>query len=267
MLLGYTKPYTMDFHPKLIIFDLDGTLAESKERMTAEMGELLGELLSKVPVAVISGASFAQFENQFFPAIPDNAHIERLFIFPTNAARCFVFKNHSWHPQYDHAFTPHEKERIMAALTEAMAKTGFTEPPTPVWGERIEDREAEITFSALGQQAPIDEKRKWDPDRSKRRPLYDELVRLLPDFSVGLNATTSIDITRKGINKAFGVHELVRISGIQIPQMLYVGDALEEGGNDSVVKETGIRTHEVFGPEETAGLMRKIIGDGMHKTV
>jgi len=128
-----------------------------------------------------------------------------------------------------------------------------------VWGERIEDRGAEIVFSGLGQEAPPEEKRKWDPTREKRKPLYDVLVKKLPEFAIGLNAMTSIDITRKGITKAYGVRRLAELTGITVAEMLYVGDALDEGGNDAVVKETGVQTHAVFGPEETAELINTLL--------
>jgi phosphomannomutase len=249
----------MTFKPKLVAFDLDGTLAESKQRMTQEMGELLAALLNKMPVAIMSGASFKQFETQFLPAVPDDAKLERLYLFPTNAAQCYGYETGVWRTRYDESFTLEEKKRIMQALEEAMAETGFDKPTEKIWGERIEDRGAQITFSALGQQAPVEEKRKYDPDRTKRQPLYDALKKRLPDFSLGLNATTSIDITRQGINKAHGIKRLVEFSGISVSEILYVGDALETGGNDAVVLGSGVQTRQVFGPEETATLIKELL--------
>jgi hypothetical protein len=247
--------------PKLIAFDLDGTLAESKQHLHPEMGELITELLSKMPVAIMSGASFAQFEKQFLPALGVTPHIDRLYIFPTNAAQCFTHKGGAWRAIYDHSFSIFEKARILQALKESLEETGLGNPPerNPDWGEQIEDRGAQITFSALGQKAPIEVKREWDPSRERRKPLYDALVRRLPDFSIGLNANTSVDITQKGVNKAYGIRQLLELAEISISEILYIGDALEEGGNDAVVKETGVHTIEVFGPEETASIIRNII--------
>ncbi len=249
----------MNFKPKLMAFDLDGTLAESKRPVSAEMGALLAQLLEKMPVAVLSGASLAQFQTQLLPAFPDSAKFERLYLFPTNAAECFRYKGDTWCLEYDKSLNAFEKARIMQALKESMEETGFAQPPAQVWGERIEDRDGQITFSALGQKAPIEEKQKWDPTQEKRKPLYEALLKRLPDFSVALNATTSIDITKKGVNKAYGIRQLVEITGISVFEMLYVGDALDEGGNDSVVVSTGVRTHEVFGPEETSALIKNVI--------
>lgn len=245
--------------PKLIAFDLDGTLAESKQRLPAEMGELITELLSKMPVAIMSGASFAQFEKQFLPALGVTPHIDRLYIFPTNAAQCFTHKGGAWRSIYDRSFNTFERARIMQAVKEALEETGFAQAPNPVWGERVEDRGAQISFSGLGQEAPLDAKRAWDPSGEKRKTIREAFARRLPDFTVVASGSTTIDITQKGINKAYGIRQLLELAEISIPEILYVGDALEDGGNDAVVKETGVHTIEVFGPEETAGIIRNLL--------
>lgn len=251
----------MKDRPKLVAFDLDGTLAESKQRLSLDMGEALAKLTSHMFVAIMSGASFEQFEKQFLPVLPESAHLEKLFIFPTNAAQCYVYKGGAWRSVYDHSFNIFEKGRITQALKESLEETGLSHIPQykPEWGQQVEDRGGQITFSALGQKAPVEVKSTWDPTREKRKPLYEALLRRLPDFSIGLNATTSIDITPKGINKAYGIRKLIEMTEVSIGEMLYVGDALEEGGNDSVVKQTGIHAVDVFGPEETATVIAKVL--------
>ena len=246
-------------HPKLVAFDLDGTLAESKQPLSPEMGNLLAQLLGKMPVAVMSGAGMPQFQKQFLSALPDNAPLQNLYLFPDNAAQCFVHKAGSWHPQYDYAFTPEEREHILAGLAEALKDAGLAEEPAHVWGKRIEDRGAEIVFSGLGQEAPLEEKQKWDPSGEKRNALRVALEGRLPEFSEATGGSTSVDITRKGIDKAYGIKRLSEITGIPASQMLYVGDALEEGGNDAVVVKTGVLAHPVFSPQETGKLIEFLL--------
>jgi len=250
----------MHFKPKLMAFDLDGTLAESKQRLSADIGELLAHLTHKMPVAVMSGASFKQFESQFLPALPDDANLKNLYLFPTSAAQCYTRQGSAWVPKYDHSFTPVEREVILQALAQCMEETHFSKEPPQLWGERIEDRGAQISFSALGQKAPVEEKEKWKAAHdNERKELYHALVKKLPGLSIRMGGLTSIDITRQGINKAYGIRKLVELTGISVPEMLYVGDALQEGGNDAVVIETGVKTHEVFGPKETAALIEEIL--------
>lgn len=245
--------------PQLVAFDLDGTLAESKQRVSAQMGEALATLLRKMPVAVMSGAGWPQFEKQFFPALSTETDFDNLYIFPDNAAQCFVHRGGAWKPQYDQAFSVAEREHILKELAEALKETGLYETPVRVWGERIEDRGAEIVFSGLGQEAPLEAKLAWDPTGEKRSKLQQALAARLPEFSEATGGSTSVDITRKGVTKAYGIKRLSELTGIAIAEMLYVGDALDEGGNDAVVKATGVRTHAVFGPEETLGFIEALL--------
>jgi hydroxymethylpyrimidine pyrophosphatase-like HAD family hydrolase len=123
----------------------------------------------------------------------------------------------------------------------------------------IEDRESQITFSALGQRAPLDAKKNWDPDFSKRKKIKALLDPVLPDFSVRLGGSTSIDVTLPGIDKAYGIRKLRDISGIPIREMLYVGDALFPGGNDAPARETGVVCIQVRDPDETKRVIETVI--------
>ena len=245
--------------PQAIIFDLDGTLAESKQPLTLEMGTLLVRLILKMPVAIMSGGSYEQFQKQFLLNMPHDTDYRNLYLFPTSAAQCYTWKDGNWQFLYNDPFTPEEKSRVLQALAEALHETGLDRSPPQLWSEQTEDRGTQITWSALGQQAPIEEKQKWDPDRKKRTPLQAALLRRLPDFSVRINATNSVDITRKGMTKAYGVRRLSEIIDLPISGMLYVGDALFPGGNDEIVKETGIETQQVDGPVETAKVIEKFL--------
>ena len=246
-------------NPKAVAFDLDGTLAESKSSMTPEMGALLTRLCEKMPVAIMSGAGLSQFQKQLLSGLPAHAPLHHLFLFPTNAAQCYVHEHDEWRAVYNLPFTSEESAKIMAALDGALKATGMDVPPEKCWGERIENRGAQITFSGLGQQAPNEEKKKWDPDRFKRAPVREMLLRELPECSISVAASTSIDITHKGINKAYGVERFSEMTGITIPDMLYIGDSLFPGGNDAIVIPTGIPTQAVTNPEETAGVIEGLL--------
>lgn len=242
-----------------VAFDLDSTLAESKSPVTESMGEKLALLLARMPVAVMSGGSWEQFKKQLLPALPKEARIDRLYLFPVSGGMCFKYDGKVFRALYDHSLLPKEKKAIMNALLSSMEETGFAKPEGKVWGERIEDRGAQISFSGLGQEAPPEEKKIWDPDKKKRTPLYKALAEKLPrGFIARMNATTTIDITRAEVSKAFAVREFSRLSRTPISHMLYVGDALFAGGNDEIVKQTGIKTHQVLSPRDTATLIESI---------
>lgn len=246
-------------HARAIIFDLDGTLAESKSPLRPEMGALLARLLAEMPVAIMSGGAYKQFEKQLLGGIPSGANFANLYLFPTSSAQCYAWRGGAWSTLYDNPFTPEERARVLMALDESLRETGLDRSPEQVWGEQTEDRGAQITWSALGQEAPIEAKRTWDPDRAKRAPLQAALLRRLPGFSVRVNAANSVDITREGMTKAYGVKKFSELLSMPIADMLYVGDALFPGGNDEIVKETGIATRQVAGPAETAEIIEEVL--------
>src|SRR3546814_1221644 len=106
-----------------------------------------------------------------------------------------------------------------------------------IWGERIEDRGSQITFSGLGQAAPLKEKEAWDPDRKKRTALQATLRATLPDLSINLGGTTSIDVTRAGVDKGYGLKRLSAESGVPLDGMLFIGDAIFPGRSEEHTSE------------------------------
>jgi len=242
---------------KLIVFDLDGTLAESKSAIDLEMSGLLGRLLAVVRVAVISGGAFPQFEQQLVGNLPTDGDLTQLSLLPTCGTRFYSYESGAWNLLYAEDFSAEQKQKIIAALNEAVDKSGFKAGKT--WGEAIEDRASQITYSALGQQAPLDAKKSWDPDFFKRKKIKGILDPLLPDFAVNLGGSTSIDITKPGIDKAYGIRKLESILNIPIAEMLYIGDALFPGGNDYPARSTGADCIQVRDPNETKRVIEAII--------
>lgn len=241
---------------KLIVFDLDGTLTESKAALDTEMSALLRDLLGVVKVAVISGGSWAQFEKQVLANLASNESLINLSLLPTCGTKFFKYVR-DWEEIYSEDFTADEKEKIIRSLKNAFTAAGFK--IDKVWGEVIEDRGSQITFSALGQQAPLEEKKKWDPDFAKRKKMKTFLNTLIPEFFVRLGGTTSIDVTKHGIDKAYGIKKLRDTLGIAIDEMIFIGDALFPGGNDYPAKEAGALSIQVKDPHETKRVIEAII--------
>ena len=231
----------------LVVFDLDGTLAESKAAIDDEMSRLLGALTRVVRVAIISAARCRSFERSSSPRhLPSDADLSKLSLLPTCGTRFYEYAG-GWHERYAETLSASQKEKIVAALAAAVTASGFGAKQT--WGEPIEDRETQITYSALGQHAPLDAKKTWDPDLKKRETIKALLDSALPEFSVRMGGSTSIDITLPGIDKAYGIRKLRDILGIPIAAMIYVGDALSPGGQRRSGPRHGRRMHPSARPE------------------
>jgi hypothetical protein len=176
---------------------------------------------------------------------------------PTCGTRYYIWASGAWHRCYAEDLSEDEKRRIVNVLAEGAKHLGFWEQNP--WGEIIEDRGSQITYSALGQRAPADAKHEWDTDGSKKRKLRDYAAERLPDLEVHVGGTTSVDVTRKGIDKAYGIKRLLEQLHISPDQLLFIGDRLSEGGNDYPVRALGVRWLEVTHWQDTARYVQDLL--------
>jgi phosphomannomutase len=236
---------------RVLAFDLDDTLAVSKSRIDDRMADLLGRLLAEVEVCVISGGRFEQFDKQVLQQLHvSDSLCTRLHLMPTCGTRYYRWVDGGWGLVYAEDLSEADKARVIAVLTEGAQELGLWEPEP--FGDIIEDRGSQITFSALGQAAPPPRKYAWDPDGTKKGRLRDYAAARLPELEVRSGGSTSVDVTLKGIDKAYGIRKLIEMLGLEVSDVLFVGDRLDEGGNDYPVKAMGIETVAVTKWEDTA---------------
>ena len=245
---------------RVVAFDLDNTLADSKSPISPVIAGLLDRLLAEFQVCVISGGRFEQFETQLVDRLdvaPER--LVSLHLMPTCGTRCYRFDlaTADWRQLYAEDLPAGQRATIIAALNKGADALGFR--ARKLWGEQIEDRGSQVTFSALGQQAPVAAKEVWDPGGAKKRQLRDYVAREIPEFEVRVGGSTSIDVTKHGIDKAYGMKKLLALLDVAKHELLFVGDRLEPGGNDYPVKAMGVDCLSVSGWQQTALVIETIL--------
>ncbi len=246
---------------KIIAFDIDGTLTVSKMPITESMASLIKELIKKKMIFVISGGGFRQLETQFLPPFLKDEDlmpfINNLKLLPTSGSQRYEYdkEKKEWVLTDKEPLQEEVKDRAKKLLQIVIDSPEYGIPLNPI-GAIIEDRDTQITFTPNGQQAPIEMKKLFDPDRKKREKIRAILAPHLPEVEILVNGTSSIDILPKGFNKAVGLSRLLDKLGLQKSDMIFVGDALFPGGNDYSVHEAGIETIAVGGPEETTEVIK-----------
>jgi HAD superfamily hydrolase (TIGR01484 family) len=245
--------------PRLVAFDLDDTLAPSKAAIDPRIGDLLVALAEHVDVAVISGGQLQQFRSQVVDRLPktDASTLAKIHLLPTCGTQYYRIAPDGIETVYAHALTDDEKAAALTAVEEEAKRLGLWESKT--WGPILEDRGSQITFSALGQSAPIEAKSAWDPTGAKKNELRAAVARRLPGLEVRSGGSTSVDITHRGIDKAYGMRQLADATGIPLEEMLFVGDRLDPDGNDYPVLALGVPCHAVTGWEDTAVFLEGLI--------
>ncbi|HEY4484368.1 MAG TPA: HAD-IIB family hydrolase [Candidatus Paceibacterota bacterium] len=248
---------------KLIVFDLDGTLVETKSAVDAEMAGLLDKLLEKKTVAVIGGGKYEVFKEIFLSKLKlSDKLLKKLFIFPTSASSFYRYKN-GWRKVYSRELPEETRVRIKKAFEEVFKEVNYKHPDK-TYGEAIEDRGSQVTFSVFGQdlvkvlgKKGVEMKKEWrDKNTKLKLKLAKMLQKKLPDLEVSAAGYTSIDVTKKGIDKAYGLNQIKKHLGIKFSEMLFVGDALFPGGNDYAALKIGVECVAVKGPKETKRIIK-----------
>ena len=222
------------------------------------MDAALCSLLDHVDVCIISGGQMGQFTVQVLDNLhASDAQLARLHLMPTCGTRYYRYDNGAWVERYAHDLDPDLAARAVSSLERHARALGLWEENP--WGQIIENRGSQITFSALGQEAPLEAKRAWDPDGTKKAALRDAVAPDVPELDVRGGGSTSVDITTRGIDKAYGMGKLVEETGIAASEMLFVGDRLDPEGNDYPVKAAGYATRAVSGWEECVSVIEEIV--------
>jgi len=239
------------------MFDVDETLAESFQPPSHSIITKLESLLERLPVAIITGAGFSRIDQDFLVPLARSPHVSRLYVLPNSSAQAYSWAD-GWNEEYNQSFSTEERDRIKVVFARASEEVPLIRD-TQHYGERLVDREAQIAFTVVGLDAPQEVKMSWDPNAAKRHEIRKYLMRHLPEFDVRTGGASTIDVTRKDITKAYGVMWLAERLKMQPSEMLYVGDALYDGGNDAAVIPTGIQTRKVSGPAETSTIIDDLL--------
>lgn len=250
----------------LIVFDLDGTLARTKSPMDKEMAELLEKLLEQKKVAVIGGGKYEVFQMQLLDQLKIKKELLRkLFLFPTTATTFYRYTS-DWKKVYFHGLSKTQVGKIIKSFNAVFTEIGY-EHPKETYGEIIENRGSQVSWSVFGQDLVkvlgdrgVRMKEEW---KEKNTPLKMKIASLvqkrLPDLEVRAAGFTTVDVTKKGIDKAYGIQQIKKYLKIPVSKMLFVGDAIVPGGNDYAIVKTGVDYIPIKGPEDTKKIIRTLL--------
>jgi len=245
---------------KTIIFDLGGTLSLSKDSLDHEMISLITKLLESNTVAIISGSSWKQVHSQINGLLEiDSKLLNNLHILSDSGGSMYQYwGRYGWVASYQNKLNSKDIDRINSAFSDAIIESNFDQPQK-LWGKQLENYDSKVTFSALGQKAPTEVKEGWDVDGNKRRNLADILRKKLSGYEVRVAGMNSIDVSVKGINKKYGIDELMKRLHISKDDVIYIGNNIFKGGSDYAAIEMGLVYTQVKDPEDTKGWIRGIL--------
>lgn len=246
----------------VVSFDLDGTITESRQPIEQNMVDLLFKLSEKVLVVIISGSSFENLLNQLGLLLntEEKKYFKNILLMPANGSQTYSYNEEKdvWEISNIVSMPDEVKSRIQEILKQVISSKDFG-LPEEIYGELIEDRGTQVSISALGNKAPLEEKKIWDPTQSKREKVVKFIAPLLPEADIFIAGTTTIDILPKGVTKGIMLEKMLLNRKLQKSDLLFIGDALYKGGNDYEVRREGFATTQTSGPIETAHIIENIL--------
>ena len=231
---------------RLIAMDLDGTLTQHKSPLPDETRDMLERLARSYRLLMVGAGSCRRIFNQMdrFPIdIVGNYGLQ--YARYDAAAQDLAFVR-------DEAL-PCDRSGVLARANAFRAKHDLKD----FAGESVEFHDSGVvTFAILGTKARQEDKLAYDPDRRKRRAMYDEVVALFPEYNVFVGGSSSFDMAPKPYDKAYALSRICEEEGLEKDEVLYVGDDYGPGGNDESVLLAGFPFLKIDDYRATPALLR-----------
>ena len=210
---------------KVIAFDLDGTLTQHKQPLCEANREMLNKLGKKYKLVMVGAGQVMRIFNQ-------------LEGYPIDVIGNYGLQYGKYNPETggidmmrDLSFDC-DREAIDKKVTELRNRFGFT----GFAGENVEFHPSGcVTFPILGTKAASEDKLKFDPDRAKRRKIYDEVVEAFSDYCVFIGGSSSFDMAPRPYDKYNALDMYCKENGLSHENVVYIGDDYGLGGNDEAV--------------------------------
>ena len=210
---------------KLIAFDLDGTLTQHKQPLTGKNLETMYQLAGKYKLVMAGAGQARRVFNQMgqFPIDIIANYGLQFAKYNDRTKDLDMVRN---------AVVECDRASIEARVTAAREKYGYTD----FVGDNVEYHPSGcVTFPLLGTQADPADKLAFDPDRKKRRLIYEEIKSLFPEYNVFVGGSSSFDMAPVPYNKYYALDLYCREHGFSHDEVVYVGDDYGLGGNDESV--------------------------------
>lgn len=198
---------------------MDQTIAPARQPILPEMYELLNALPHDI--VIVSGQEVAKIGWQ-------SNNLPSYTLGQNGNHATDVQNNELWNIPLDEAHRAEIMQHIQAIIDALDHDLNYDWTP-------IEDRGSQITFSPIGNTAPVELKMAYDPDRKKREALIAKVPFVSDELVVKIGGSTSLDYIHKDRHKGANVQKLIDLLGWNKDECVYFGDGLYPGGNDEAV--------------------------------
>ena len=235
---------------KLIAMDLDGTLTQHKEQLLPAHREVLDRLSERYRLLMVGAGQVRRIYNQLgqYPIDIIGNYGLQSAVYDKDAKDIRIVE--------DLALPQGDRDSIEERVNFLRQKHGYTE----FKGESVEYHPSGcVTCAVLGTKADQADKLSFDPDRKKRRAIYDEVVEAFPDYNVFVGGSSSFDMSPKPYNKYYALDLYCKEHGYDHSEVLYIGDDYGRGGNDECVYLSDVNYLTIDNYEDFCSLVQFLL--------
>lgn len=214
---------------RLVAMDLDGTLTQHKSKPDAECLKVLDELAQKYKLLIVGAGGCERIFRQLGGFSYDIIGFYGMQSAVSEGKTLTITQG---------AIVAVDKPSVIKRIEQLRGEFGYT----TLLGETVEFHDSGlITFPLLGTEAQLNDKLEFDPDRTKRRVVYDRVKDVFNEFTVFIGGSSSFDIAPKPYCKSYALRSYIEKHGISSAEVIYFGDDYGLGGNDEDVYNSDIR--------------------------
>lgn len=210
---------------KLVAFDLDGTLTQHKEPLGEENRRVLDALAQRYRLVMVGAGQAGRIFRQMggYPMDIIGNYGLQYARYDAQSGELQMVRDLQ---------LPCDRESVERRIAVLRQRFGYED----FAGESVEYHPSGcVTFPVLGTKAQQADKLAFDPERTKRRAVYDLVVQAFPEYHVFVGGSSSFDMAPRPYNKYHALDEYCRQRGITHDQVVYMGDDYGQGGNDESV--------------------------------
>ena len=220
---------------KVVAFDLDGTLTQHKSPLGEQNRSVLDRLAKKYKLLMVGAGNCRRI-------------FEQMCRYPIDIIGNYGFQYAVYNPEIKdieivkEISLPVDRESVRERIELLRKKFSYTEYK----GESVEFHASGcVTFPILGTAADLADKLAFDPNREKRRRIYDDVKAVFSDYTVFVGGSSSFDMSPAPYDKAYALSLYCEENGIAHDEVLFVGDDYGKGGNDESVYLSDFNFQEI----------------------
>lgn len=254
------------FRLKTYLFDLDGTLSESREKVGEDVAAVLEQLSKESKIGIVSGSGI-DFIAEQIDGVFSEEFMQDLMIMPCNGTQRFQWRNGEYECVYsvnmiDELGRVNYADILARLLREQYRFMMDSNASLDCTGKFFDYRGSMLNWSPMGRNGNKETRKtfmKYDKENNYRTEVIEGILKYFGSqqirATVKLGGDTSFDIYPDGWDKTYCLRHVES----DMRDIYFFGDRCFPGGNDyELFKAVGKSCH-VKDPADTVRILKSLI--------